>query len=51
MYSPKQASSRELEGPQEVFSPFKGENFEWAWAGWLAPIFPLGQAPRFPYVG
>jgi hypothetical protein len=46
---PEQASSRELEGPQKVFSPFKHEYFEWAWTSWLAPIFPLGQAPRFPY--
>ena len=33
----------ELEGPQRLLPPFKGEHLEWVRTSWLAPIFPIGK--------
>ena len=44
-YNPKKVS-RELEGPQRLLPPFKGEQLEWR-TNQLAPISTKGQALRF----
>ena len=46
--TPKQAL-RELEGPQRLLSPFKGEHLVQARTSQLPLILPKGQAPRFPH--